>query len=250
LEQRARGAYIATVCQPEASFDLSTAAQHQNPGLEEVKALNKRLQWQINNQERGLRFISLPLPETKVFVFVDGSFANNEDLSSQIGYLVTIGTEKIRVGSFQWTGNLIGYSSTKCKRITRAVLASELYSMVAGVDIAISLSTTFNLICKQLGISSFPTIVCTDSFSLYECLVKLGTTSEKRLMIDILALRQSYERRELAEIRWIDGDSNLADAMTKATPNRALEQLVSTNTIEVKVQGYVDRPVESIGDKS
>ncbi|OXV06955.1 hypothetical protein Egran_05279, partial [Elaphomyces granulatus] len=31
LEQRARGAYIASICQPEASFDLSVAAQHQNP---------------------------------------------------------------------------------------------------------------------------------------------------------------------------------------------------------------------------
>ena len=28
MEQRARGAYIATVCQPEASFDLSITAQH------------------------------------------------------------------------------------------------------------------------------------------------------------------------------------------------------------------------------
>jgi hypothetical protein len=27
-EQRARGAYVATICQPEASFDLSVAAQH------------------------------------------------------------------------------------------------------------------------------------------------------------------------------------------------------------------------------
>src|SRR5271168_2824690 len=58
LEQRARGAYIATICQPEAAFDLSVAAQFQNPGTDEIKALNKRLQWQIENQERGLRFIS------------------------------------------------------------------------------------------------------------------------------------------------------------------------------------------------
>jgi hypothetical protein len=27
IEQRARGAYIATICQPEASFDLLVAAQ-------------------------------------------------------------------------------------------------------------------------------------------------------------------------------------------------------------------------------
>ena len=114
--------------------------------------------------------------------------------------------------------------------------------MVAGVDTAISLSTTYALICKQLGIANFPVVVYTDSFSLYECLVKLGTTKEKRLMIDIMALRQSYERRELAEIRWIEGDSNPADAMTKSTPNKALERIVSTNRLEIGIQGYVERP--------
>ncbi len=46
-----------------------------------------------------------------------------------------------------------------------------------------------------------PLILLIDSRSLFDCLVKLGTTSEKRLMIDIMCLRQSYERREIAEIR-------------------------------------------------
>jgi hypothetical protein len=123
--------------------------------------------------------------------------------------------------------------------VTRAVLALELYSIVAGVDMAISLSTTFALICRQLGINNFPVVVCTDSFSLYECLVKLGTTKEKRLMIDIIALRQSYERRELAKVRWIEGDSNPADAITKSTPNKALEWMVLTNRLDIKVKGYV-----------
>jgi hypothetical protein len=242
LEQRARGAYIATTCQPEAAFDLSVAAQYQEPGKEEIKALNKRLQWQIDNQERGLRFVPLDLPRAKLFVFVDGSFANNQDLSSQIGYVITLGNEDEGEGFFDLTGNVIGYSSTKCKRVTRAVLASELYSMVAGVDMAVSLSMTYAKICLQLGIDNFPVVVCTDSFSLYECLVKLGTTKEKRLMIDIMALRQSYERRELSEVRWIEGNSNPADAMTKPTPNRALEEMVSTNHIRVKVKGWVQRP--------
>lgn len=78
-------------------------------------------------------------------------------------------------------------------------------------------------------------ILCTDSCSLYECLVKLGTTKEKRLMIDIMALRQSYEKREIAEIRWINGEDNPADAMTKSSPNRALENLVFGNELTVSV---------------
>jgi hypothetical protein len=45
IAQRARGAYIASVCQPEASFDLSFAAQVINPVEDDIKSLNKRLSW-------------------------------------------------------------------------------------------------------------------------------------------------------------------------------------------------------------
>jgi len=76
-------------------------------------------------------------------------------------------------------------------------------------------------------------VVCTDSYSLYECLVKLRTTKEKRLIINIITLRQLYERRELYEIRYINRLDNLADAMTKATPNKALETFISTNQVYV-----------------
>ncbi|KAI0997671.1 hypothetical protein K3495_g10520 [Podosphaera aphanis] len=37
LVQRARGAYLSTICQPEAAFDLSVAAQHQNPSTEDIE---------------------------------------------------------------------------------------------------------------------------------------------------------------------------------------------------------------------
>jgi hypothetical protein len=84
-------------------------------------------------------------------------------------------------------------------------------------------------------------VLCTDSKSLYECLVKLGTTQEKRLMVDIMTLRQSYERREIAEVVWIDGKSNPADAMTKAQPCQALQNLINSNTIQIEATGWVER---------
>ena len=108
-EQRARGAYVATICQPEAIFDLSVAAQHQDPSDEDVKALNKRLEWQIQNVDRGIRYISIDLERTKLFVFVDGSFANNKDLSSQIGFVIILATEEEsrEENSFKIQGNLV-----------------------------------------------------------------------------------------------------------------------------------------------
>ncbi|KAK1993058.1 hypothetical protein LX36DRAFT_730864, partial [Colletotrichum falcatum] len=93
VEQRAQGAYIASVCQPEACFDYSVAAQHQSPTDKEIKALNRRIKWQMENIERGLRFVPLNLETAKLFVFVDGSFANNADLTSQLGFIVILANE-------------------------------------------------------------------------------------------------------------------------------------------------------------
>jgi hypothetical protein len=125
--------------------------------------------------------------------------------------------------------NLIYYSSTKSKRVTQSVLALEIYSIVGGVDIAIAINTTLSIISKQLDLPKIPIVVCTDSYFLYKCLVKLSTMKEKRLIIDIMALRQLYKRREITEMRWINGHDNLANAMTKLTPNKALEKFISRN---------------------
>ncbi|MDB5910367.1 MAG: polyprotein [Massilia sp.] len=243
VEQRARGAYIASICQPEACFDLSSAAQHQDPTPDDMRALNRRIEWQMKYQDRGLTFAVLDLLTARLFVFVDGSFANNRDLTSQLGFAIILGNEAMvnERNEFTLTGNLIHFSSTKSKRVTRSVLASEVYGMVAGVDMAYALASTIRMITAHLDLPPIQTIVCTDSYSLYECLVKLGTTKEKRLMIDIMALRQSYERRELHEVRWINGDDNLADAFTKKTPNRALTQFVDTNQATIRLEGWVSR---------
>ncbi|KAK1992517.1 hypothetical protein LX36DRAFT_662322, partial [Colletotrichum falcatum] len=107
----------------------------------------------------------------------------------------------------------------------------------AGADIAHAIGTTLALITKRLAIPPIPTVIYTDLYSLYECLMKLGTTKEKRLIIDIMAIRQSYERREIHEIRWIHGSDNPADSFTKSSPNSALEALVSDGKVKIQING-------------
>jgi hypothetical protein len=231
VAQRARGAYIATVCQPEAAFDLSSAAQVINPSEEHAKQLNKRLQWQIDNPSRGLRFVQLDKDSLKLITFTDSSFANNHDLSSQIGFVIVLADKDNKA-------NILHWSSIKCKRITRSVLASELYGMAHGFDTAAAIKTTIERI---LQLEQLPITLCTDSKSLYDCLVKLGTTQEKRLMVDLMCLRQSYERREITEIKWIDGNTNPADAMTKTKPCQALKDLINTNMVNLQVTEWVER---------
>jgi hypothetical protein len=68
------------------------------------------------------------------------------------------------------------------------VLASEIYDIVTRTDISFVISFTLKIITEQLELPVIPTIVCTDFFLLYKCLVKLGITKEKRLIIDIIAI--------------------------------------------------------------
>jgi hypothetical protein len=123
-------------------------------------------------------------------VFTDASFANNFDFSSQIGFVITLTDANSKA-------NIIHWSSIKCKRVTRSVLASELYAMAHGFDVGAAVNATLEKILQQ----PIPMVLCTDSKSLYDCLVKLGTTYEKRLIVDLVCLRQSYERQEIAEIK-------------------------------------------------
>jgi hypothetical protein len=80
-------------------------------------------------------------------------------------------------------------------------------------------------------------ILYTDLYSFYDCITKLGTTAEKRLMINIIGLRQSYERQEINKIRWIDGKDNLANVITKNKPCLALKQLINLNQITLQTKG-------------
>ena len=106
---------------------------------------------------------------------------------------------------------------------------------------AITINSTIKIITEQLDLPNIHLIVYTDSYSLYKCLVKLRTTQEKRLIIDIMALRQSYERQELFKVQWINGQDNPANAMTKSSPNKALETFIETNSLTVRVEGWVKR---------
>ncbi|KAF1967177.1 hypothetical protein BU23DRAFT_584014 [Bimuria novae-zelandiae CBS 107.79] len=105
---------------------------------------------------------------------------------SQLGFILMLVNKSTNVNNtFTICGNIIHYSLTKCKRVTRSVLASKIYGMI---------------IIERLGLPVVPLVICTDSYSLYKCLVKLRTTKEKRLIINIITLRQLYERREIIEI--------------------------------------------------
>jgi hypothetical protein len=170
----------------------------------------------------------LNINSLKLMIFIDAFFAN-VNLHSQIDYVICL-TNDVKA-------NIIHWFFTKCKRMIRIVLTIELYAMTHEFDVD---SVIKSIIQRILNIF-LSMILLTDSRSLYDCLVKLEITSEKRLMIDLMCLRQSYERREITKIRWIDKDTNSIDAMTKINSCQTLTKLIDTNTINLKISEWIER---------
>ena len=122
-------------------------------------------------------FIKLDINTLHLFVFTNALFTNNKDLSLQIGYVLILEDVLHKI-------NIIYWLSIKCKRVTRSILALELYAIAYRFNI----STAIKLIVKQLLQIKLPLVLYTDLKLLYKCLVKLGTTQEKHFIINIMCL--------------------------------------------------------------
>ncbi len=81
--------------------------------------------------------------------------------------------------------------------MTRSVLVVELFTMIHDFDVDSVLKATLTKILDNL----ISLILVTDSKSLYDCLVRLNIIVEKRLIMNVMILRPSYERQEVIEIR-------------------------------------------------
>jgi hypothetical protein len=81
--------------------------------------------------------------------------------------------------------------------MTRSVLAVELFAMIHDFDVDFVLKI---ILTKMIDIL-ISLILITDSKSIYDCLIRLKIIVEKRLMINVMTLRQCYERREITEMK-------------------------------------------------
>ncbi len=234
MTQRARDAYLASICQFETSFDLSLAAQSIEISSENIATLNKRLQWQIDNHIKELRYVSLDSTKFQLMIFKNSFFANNRDLFSQIDYVICLINSKYV--------NVVHWSSIKCKRVTRSVLAAELHALAYDFDLDAAFKATLFAILDRFVFF----VLCIDSKSLYDCLIKFDMTQKKRFIINVMSLRQSYERREITKIKWIHEVNNSIDFMIKIKTCSILKTLIDINKINMNTNEWVQRSVYKI----
>jgi hypothetical protein len=207
---------------------LSLVAQFIEISSENITTLNKRLQWQIDNHFRDINYVKLDSTKFRLMIFTISFFVNNRDLFSQIDYVICLTNSK--------HVNIVHWSSIKCKRVTRSVLAGELYALVHDFDLDAAFKATLSAILDHL----VSLILCIDSKSLYNCLIKLDTTQKKRFMLNFMSLWQSYERRKITKMKWIHEINNSIDSMIKNKASWILRTLIDINTINMNISEWIE----------
>jgi hypothetical protein len=115
-----------------------------------------------------------------MIVYTDASFTNNLNLSSQIGYIVVLTDDS-------GTASILHYQSQKSRRITRSCMASETLAFAQGFDTAFLIRHDLeNLLGKTI-----PLIMLTDSKALFDILTRNKSSTERRLMVDVAAVREA-----------------------------------------------------------
>lgn len=84
-----------------------------------------------------------------------------------------------------------------------------------------------------------PLHTCTDSKSLLGVITKCSNTEKKRLMIDIISVRNAYEIEEISNIEHIRSEHNPDDAVKKRKSCPVLVQVSSEMTSTFHVEQWV-----------
>ena len=217
-----------------------------DPTVTNLLQINRLLKEATRTKDWRLRFSPIDLTKAKIVAFSDASWANADDLKSQARYLVFI------TGPMVYTtegdvANLVEWKSHRIRRRCRSTLAAETMALDAAADASLF---TRELLAEimiesyqptqsgKLDPSIFPTSMATDCRSLYDLVVKdgpLSSTQEKRLTLDIAALREAAEELEpsaenMKEIyKWVPTQVQRADHLTKLKPHHELRDLLDQN---------------------
>ena len=120
------------------------------------------------------------------------------------------------------------WQSKKIKRIVRSTITSEALSLQEAIEHAIFLRSLIEEILL-LPLKSILIDAIIYNKSVVEALHSTKVVNDKRLNIDISAIKQSLQSTEICSIRWCPGPLQLANSLTK----RGAQSHISLDTLQL-----------------
>jgi len=230
---RMKLAWLANT-RPDCLFDISQAAQvtedrFNNCSKDCIKQLNRAVKFALDKR-LSLKIPNLDSDALRVIGFSDASFANNADLSSQLGHICFIRDDSGAVLP-------ISFKSYKAKRVKRSVMAGEVIAFSDLFDVAVTLSEELS---KVLG-KKVPVNLFTDRKCLLDVISKGSRTSEKRMLIYIAAAREGFKSKVISDIGFVRSSNNIADGLTMSMNQAGLQAVMASSRLDMRPDQWIIR---------
>ena len=140
-----------------------------------------------------------------ILCYGDASFANLPSGSSQGGVVILLVDKN-------GCGNLLSWQSKKLKRVCSSTLCAEALAAIEAVNYGFLFKEILSEVCKS---SNVKIRVLTDNKALSQTVSLLTVVEDKRLRIDIAALRETIQNQFIEGVFWIPSQYNVANPLTK-----------------------------------
>ena len=176
--------------------------------VKDLLRINKIIR-KLQSESVHLKFIDLgDLRRCRVINYSDASHRNLSNEGSQGGFIIFICNQHNQVTPVQW-------QSKKVRRVVRSTLAAESLAQLDAAD-ASFLIKSLPVELLQCSSDKIKIESITDNKSLFETLYSTKTTEDKRLRVDIAALRERLGNGEIDKIHWVETSYQNADCLTKS----------------------------------
>ena len=200
--------WVVRATRPDLSFDLIQLSTRFTDGRVEDLCKARKVVNALAQTDSKVVFPRLEKNSLRIVVYTDASYGNlNNGVDSMGANVVFLADKHGYCLPLDW-------AASKVKRVVNSTLAAETLALMDGINNAMfarSLLSDF-LAVKEKGI---PITAIVDNKSCFEAVYSTSLVSDKRLRREIAYIKQVLEREEVDEVRWVTGDKQLADVLTK-----------------------------------
>lgn len=129
------------------------------------------------------------------------------------------------------------YSSKQARGVARSIMAGEFYAFDDAFDTAFILKHDLQRIYQQ----HIPLVMLASSKQMFHVITKASPTTEKRLIIDVAAAREAYNRHEISNLGLLQFEHNISNGITKQWQSAVLSKIMRTAMDVNPAQQWITR---------
>jgi len=195
--------WLCSQSRPDLAFDVCQLSTKLNDPIVRDVVYANRIVRKAKAHRYSLKFNRLKSP-LHLKAYCDASYANLSDGSSQGGSIIFLADNDGNVSPVSWC-------SRKLRRVCKSTEAAETMAMLDAIDSCVWIGSLLNeILPDKIEIS----VIKTDNRSLCDAVHSTTAVEEKRLRVEIAAIRESIRNGEV-KVDWVPKTKQLADCLTK-----------------------------------